>query len=36
MEKILEEFTEPFFGYFRVEVTIRKMNLINEKLDVND
>ena len=36
MEKILEEFTEPFFGYFRIEVTIRKMNLINEKLDVND
>ena len=36
MEKILEEFTEPFFGYFRIEVTVKKMNLDNDKLNIDD
>ena len=36
MEKILEEFTEPFFGYFRIEITLQKMNLQNDKLSIND
>jgi len=35
-EKIMEEFAEPFFGNIRIDITINKMNLSNNKLNVED
>lgn len=35
-EKILEEFSEPFFGYIRVNITINKAKLKNDQLNIDD
>ena len=35
-EKILEEFSEPFFGYLRVNITINKAKLKNDQLNIDD
>ena len=32
LEKILEEFTEPHFGYLHIKVTLEKMNIGQDKL----
>ena len=35
-EKIMEEFAEPFFGNIRIDITLNKINLPNNKLNVED
>jgi len=37
LEKILEEFTEPHFGYLHIKVTLEKMNIGNgDKIQIDD
>jgi hypothetical protein len=35
-EKIMEEFHEPFFGNIRIDITINKINLSSNKLNIED